>query len=277
MLPKGTISFRNKPSESVQGKVLTDLVEELLVEVQKKKKKFKHFTVLRKVNFNTKLRCGLLILKFKDHPFVLKLFIENPKTFVNPYAKGFEPMCFFVMAGGINRHLTGFTRIKNLGQVRKKIQTHDHWSKIIDFPRKWFWLPNNSRWIEITGHNIGNKKKLTTKLPSVYGIIADAIKADKTFSLFNKNEKKVGMELCNYLEHAIDPHIDNFMREKATNKIIMVDTEHFPSVVGLKQKNEFHNYISWYTFLALKCSKDGFFRTKRERKEAQKPSGFELL
>ena len=77
------------------------------------------------------------------------------------------------------------------------------------------------------------------------------------------------MELCNYLDLWIDPHIDNFMPEKGTDKIVIVDTEHFPSFVGLKEPVTFSGYLSWYTYLATKCLKSMFFRTKKERRQAQ--------
>ena len=77
------------------------------------------------------------------------------------------------------------------------------------------------------------------------------------------------MRLCNYLDLVIDPHIDNFLIERNTGKIAIVDTEHFLSVVGMKKKKKFTGYFSWGLHLAMKCAKEMFFKNKLERRLAQ--------
>lgn len=103
LLPQGEIAFRYEPDKTVSGRYLQQLVEELvqeLYETSHKKRTFKSFSILKMCDFNFKAIAGILILEFKDYPFVLKLFMETPQTFVNPSSKGFEPCCFFIMGGG---------------------------------------------------------------------------------------------------------------------------------------------------------------------------------
>lgn len=213
-----------------------------------------------------------MILRFNDYPFVLKLCIESPETFTNPYCKGLDNIWFFPMAGGINRHLTGLTRIKNLEIIKQRLADHHEYSQCIDLPRKWYWVPSKSAALKITGSNIGGKSKVFIEIPSTYAIIADEIKPQHHFRLFHKDQAVLALNLCNYLDLCLDPHINNFMVEKDTNKIVIVDTEHFPSVVGIKEKMTFDSYTSWYLYLMGKCAKDWFFRTKDERHLAQSTS-----
>ena len=147
--------------------------------------------MLKDSDFNSRSVSGLIILKFKEYPFVLKLFIKTPETFVKPLSEGMIPRFFFRMGGGINRHLSGFTRVKNLEEIRKKIEANPEWNELIDTPRKWFWLPKNPRWIEVRSKNIGPSGELKTELPAMYGIVADFIENDKSFSLWNTEDREM--------------------------------------------------------------------------------------
>lgn len=268
-LPSGHITYRNDPQQAVKSSALQKCIEKLVEEIQAKKRTYSHFKVLTAKNFNRKKICGMMILKFNDYPFILKLGIETPETFINPYCKGLDNIWFFPLGGGINRHMAGLTRIKNLETIKAKLALHNQWSTLVDVPRKWYWAPKKGPWLEIEGSNIGGLKKVNTKIPGIYAIIADEIEAEQTFNLFNKEQTKMALDICNYLDLWIDPHINNFMIEKGTKKVVIVDTEHFPSVVGIKEKVAFDSYTSWYLYLMGKCTKDWFFRTKPERQEAQ--------
>jgi hypothetical protein len=270
ILPSDIITFRTDPKKSVSRKQLTDLIDELLMEIKQGKHTFSHFTILQSKDYNFKKSNGLLIIKFNDYPFVVKLFVETPEGFVCPFDKGMEPIFFFFMAGGINRHLSGFTRIKNRQAIKQRI-TQSPWAHEIDIPRKWHWVPKSARWIEVRGKNIGSIKERTIELPGTYCIIADAIEADRNLSLLNADDKKRAMDLCNYLDIWIDPHMKNFMIEKGTGMLVIVDTEHFPTVVGLREKISFNSYSDWYLYLAGKCWRNAFMQTKWERRHPQKP------
>lgn len=270
LLPPSPISFRNSPGKSVDGKYLSILIDQLLDEIMQKNKRYTNFTILQNKGFNRRKACGLLIVKFNDYPFVVKLFIETPKSFVNPWAKGFEPIFFFYMGGGVNRHLSGFTRIKNLMYIKQRIASDPQWSNLVDVPRKWFWLPDTtSNWLEIMGTNIGGKQALHTHIPGIYAIVADAIDAERTFSSLKKGDLDKALGLTNFLHANLDLHITNFMVEKETKKIVIIDTEHFPTMVGLKEPKTFSSYLSWYTMLMGKCAEDMLFSTKQMRRDAQ--------
>lgn len=270
ILPEEPISLRTNPEKSVQRKQLTDLIDGLLDEIKEGKHTFTHFTILQSKDYNFKKCNGLLIVKFNDYPFVVKLFVESPDSFVSPFDKGFEPIFFFFMAGGVNRHLTGFTRIKNREIIKQRL-AKSPWVNDMDIPRKWHWVPHNSRWIEIRGKNIGNVKERSIQFPGTYCIIADAIEAERNLSLLSGTDKKRAMDLCNFLDIWIDPHMKNFMIEKGTGKFVIVDTEHFPTVVGLREKISFNSYTEWYLYLAGKCWRNAFMQNKHERRNPVKP------
>jgi hypothetical protein len=264
------IPYRNQKDTKVSGQEISDLIEELVREIFEHKKTFTHFDVLKRRDFNYKMLAGLLVFKFKEHPFVLKLFIETPEAFVKPFSKGWQPGCFFLMGGGINRYLSGFTRVKNLQVIKESIEGDPEWCKQIDAPRKWFWTPKKCRWFILRGKNLAGQKEHQVTLPSIYGIIADAIKTDKQFNIFNRKHREFALNLCHFLGNRIDPHIDNFMKEENTGKTLLVDTEHFPTMVGLRKPLHFTNYGSWYAQLTAKFVKDTFCRDKEFRKILQK-------
>lgn len=273
LLPDSAITYRSDQKKNVSGKQLKKLIENLLREIQQNKKKFRDFTILKKRDFTKKDNTGLLILKFNDYPFILKLFIETPTSFVNPVQKGFEPTCFFYMGGGITRHLTGLTRIKNLEEIKSIISENATWKDCVDFPRKWFWLPEQEQWITLCGHNIGPNQTIMTEIPAIYGVIADEITWSHPFSMRKENDKKVAMSLSNSVDQRIDPHINNFGIEKGSGKIVPIDFEHFPTVVGLDENDRSCNgYIEWYLSLCNKMAYDTYGKNKQQRRlEQYKP------
>lgn len=270
MLPPKNINYRYHPKKSVSGKKLGKLAQHVLHEVlvEKKKWKYTHFVALKNRDFSARDNSGLLIFKYKDYPFILKLFIETPQGFVRPYAKGFEPTCFFVM-GSAMRHLTGFTRIKNLEAIKKKIKPDPYWSSIVTWPKKWFWVPPNNKWFEVVGENIGPTGKSRIEFPSVYGVICDAIDSEGELSLLNRKSRLMGMALSRFLNYRIDPHLKNFLVEKGSKKLAIVDTEHFPTLVGLKREMRSQTYSAWYLKLAGKFISDKLFRNKKVRRNLQ--------
>ncbi len=273
LLPTGPISLYSRPSQHIGGHTLSKLIEELLVEIKKKRKKYKHFVILQHKNFNRRKQCGLLVLKFKDYPFVVKVFIETPQTFINPYCKGLENRFFFFMSGGANRHAAGLTRIRNLEVINEYIAKNPRWRNTVKTPRKWFWLPKNLQWLELEGKNIGNKKQLKTRFPGTYAIVADWINTDRKLVVPAHEKKAMIIDLCNDLRLFIDPHENNFIigynAQKNHYTITIIDTEHFPSIVGIKEKRQFRNHSQWYLYLAGKCFHDIYLRTKDKRHKAQ--------
>jgi hypothetical protein len=264
LLPKGKISFRYNPEQTVDSTLLDSLIEKAVQEIRNGRRTFSDFTILRDRDFNHKRLSGLIILKCNNFPFVVKLFMENPKSFVRPFRKGIVPSFCFFIGGGINRHLSGFTRIKNLYAFKEIVDNSPLWSDTVTLPRKWFWLPHDSRWFAINGTNFGPSTMEKTSIPGTYAIVADAIEIERTMSLRNKRDRKESLRLCNDVNFCVDPHIDNFMIEKGSGKIAVIDTEDFGYMTGRKDKDlgHYNSQIAWYVDLSLKAARDIFFRPK---------------
>ncbi len=270
LISDAMINYRYEPEKTVVGTQLAQLVEHLLSEIYERKKSYTHFTVLQKKDFSRRKACGLVVLKFKDYPFVVKLFIETPQTFIKPSGRGIEPVFFYYMGGGVNRHLSGLTRLKNLDYINSRLAQSPEFSKTVSTPRKWFWLPQEPLWFSVKGENMGGVGTvLTSQIPSTYAIIADAIEAEHQFSIKEPEDREFALKLCNYMDLNVDPHITNFMVEKNTGKVVIVDTEHFLTMVGFKKKYSINSYFSWYMQMTEKCAKDMLFCTKSERKARQ--------
>jgi len=267
-LPQGPISYRYDAQQSVDGSYLGHLAEKLIIEIQMERKQYTDFTVLKKSDFNSRMRSGLIILKYKDYPFILKLFLKTAESFVQQH-EGIIPKFLFRMGGGTNRHLSGFTRIPNLHNIQELLGQSDYWSTRIDTPRKWYWAPDPIPWITIEGTNIGNHGPCKTMIPGIYGLIVDAIDAERQFSLQSKEDREFCLHLSSYLGNCLDSHVDNLLVEKGTGKIVIIDTEHFPTMVGLKEPLIFESYPSWYLQLSKKCVMDNFMKDKGQRRAAQ--------
>lgn len=274
LLPKNPIPSISSPGNFLNPQHIDKTVNNLIHEIKKHKKTYTDFELLKDRNFNYKKKCGLLILKFKHYPLVLKLFMETPKTFIDPYCKGFENQFFFYMSGGNNRHIAGLTRIKNLELIHEQINNNPQWLNKIITPRKWYWLPKRPRWIVIKGHNIGEEKQIMTEIPSTYAIIADELDTTEELNgLSSLKKSEIIMQLCMDLHLFVDPHADNFILKYNPQTddymIHIVDTEHFPSMVGLKEEPFFNNHIEWYLYLGAKFFQDAFLQTKQSRRKAQ--------
>ena len=262
-----TIIYRNQPDKNVTRDKLDEIMERFIGELLKRKKSTDSFTdckILKDDDFNYKRGCGIIIVKFKNYPFVLKLLRETPETFVTPYSKGFVPTFLFTLGGGINRFLAGFTRIPNLHAINDMIAADPRWAPIVSAPRKWFWMPKNTRWFTVTGVNFG-PHTLSATYPSTYGIVCDEIIAERTLQISNKEDRRLALDLAHFIGDKIDPHICNFMVEKGTGKIVFIDTEHFASIVGLREHLEFKSYSAWYLKLSNNCLKKTMFRNKSTR------------
>jgi hypothetical protein len=172
-LDKPFIEYRFNRRYFFSTMKLKEDLELLVKQVKRGTKKYSSFSIIKKKNFNFKLKCGLLVLKHKRIPIVVKLFIERPETLINPTWKGLDPTCFFYMAGGANRHFAGFTRIKNRQYVEKWVAAHPFWKNKVILPRKWFWHPKDPEQIMIEGINLLPKKKKKITIPGIYAIIAD--------------------------------------------------------------------------------------------------------
>jgi hypothetical protein len=276
-LPKAPIIDYTCQSIKYSGETLDKHLQKLVQQVRSGKKTFHNFDIIKSSNFNDTLRCGLLILKHKKMPFVIKLFIEHPETLVHPTWKGIEPIFFFYM-GGVNRHFAGFTRIKNKEYINNWVENNEKWKGKVLVPRKWFWLPKDPKWILIEGENMrqDNEKEII-RIPGTYAIIADFFDY-KECKKYKKERKNIIMQFCNDINMHVDPHEDNFIITKNYQNpddfyLAIIDTEHFPTMVGMdaSQKITFSSHTEWLWCLALKCVQDIYFtpKSKRTQKKAR--------
>ena len=266
-----TVTFRKDPTKSVPRQELIAKLEKAIQKLQntdKKIKKLDDFIILKQRDFNYRKQTGLMVLKYKDYPFVVKLFIEKPETMTKPFGKGIEECAFFIMGGGMNRFLAGFTRIKNRDYIIGKIKSNRYWSAILDVPRKWYWVPDNVRYIAITSKYLGTQD-YHLEVPQMYAIFCDAIDAERTLSLLNREDRFLAIYATEYLGLCIDPHINNFIVEKDTQKVIIIDTEHFPTMVGIKEPFRINDFVTYYIRLFGKFMKKKLTLDKKTRRELQ--------
>ncbi len=265
------IPSRHDPKKKYDSKdIIIDLEAAVsqLMNTNKKIKKLEKFTILKQTDYNYLKHTGLIILRHKQYPFVVKLFMESPDNFVKPFNRGIEECAFFIMGGGMNRYLAGFTRIPNRNEINKKINSNRYWNNLIDTPRKWFWLPKNYQTIDIMGKNIGNKPHFM-RLPAMYALICDAIETDYAFTIFRQNDREVAISIAQFLGICIDPHINNFIVEKESKKIIIIDTEHFPTLIGIKDDFKINDFFTYYSRLIFKFMSKKLTYDKQARIELQ--------
>lgn len=280
-LPREMIPYRTEPERQVSGEELAQHAEDLLRIVRSSrriKKEMGNFIILKSCDFNPRTSSGLIVARLKNHPFVIKLFIETPESFVRPFSKGFEPGCMFVIGGGVSRFLAGFTRVKNAEYMRNYFERNPIWNGVLDLPRKWFWIPQSVQWLTVRGKNFyGEAPFLEIELPSVYAIFCDAIDSDRSLSLRNKHERRFALGLSQDLNNRLDPHINNFVIEKDSGLIVIIDTEHFPTMVGLEDHMIYKSYASWYVQLFLRGFCARYCTTKKVRRECSKKPAKDFL
>ncbi|MDR3646868.1 MAG: hypothetical protein P4L22_05010 [Candidatus Babeliales bacterium] len=256
----------NDETKKITNSELNELIEKLYSELKSQKTKFTNFKTLKHRDYNKFNKTGNIILKFNDYPLILKLFIETPESLSKPFSKAFQARGIFNL-GGSFRHLMGFTRIKNLELIEESIKDHPEWKDKIELPRKWFWLPKEPTWIEITGYNLGDSAEQHTKIPAVYALVCDLMpgREDDPERINYYNDY---LRLCTHLHYTLDAHTNNFLVKD--KKILLIDTEHFAILSGNQKKLEpVTDYTSWYIRVAKKYIKEKFLSDKAHRRFRQ--------
>jgi hypothetical protein len=261
MIPEGTIEFRNKTG-SIQGQTLSHLAELLLQELKAGKKSFTDFSILKDTDFSYATLSGLIVLKFKDYPFVIKLSMEHPDTIVQPLSKGTIAYFIFVIGGNL-RHLSNFTRIPNLERIRNLLSYNPFYLRYLDFPRKWYWKPQHMEELKVVWQCKDQQE--TMLMPSTYAVISDFIEFEPNQPQRDLN--KLSMKVATDTGFLIDPHSGNIVIEKGTRNYVLLDTEDFRMMVGLNRSMKSKKYSSWLIELTAKGAKTMLFRTKQERLE----------
>lgn len=258
-LPQDLIHFRDH-SGIVQTSTLSKLANEVIEAIKMGQRDFKHFKILKDRDFNYATLSGLLVLKYKDYPFVIKISIEHPHTIIKPFSKSYEAAGMFVVGGNL-RHLSNFTRIMNLKRIQKILFHNPFYIQNIDFPRKWYWLPDCSYDLKIEWSC--NHKHDVISIPSIYAVISDFI---ETESQQPQNElNKLSMKVARDVGFLIDPHAGNMVVEKNTRKYILLDTEDFRLMTGLSASMNANKYIGWWIEMIGTSAKTCFLRTKKQR------------
>ncbi len=220
--------------------------------------------MLKKNNYNTRNGTGALVIAFKNLPFVIKVFRETPYTFVRPRYRDLEQRCLFKLSGGVSRYLTGFTRIKNLDYIRSHIQNDPTWKTTVDTPRKWFWIPPETPWFELKGINVNGIPEQTISFPSTYVVVADKIEIERTFTLTDAEDRHLVIGFTTGIGEYPDPNISNYVIDKNGN-VMFLDSEHFPSNLGMREPFNYTTHGTWYSYLVKKFFKDVYFKSKAER------------
>ena len=258
-LPPGILTFRNNKG-CIDTKILSQLANELIDEIKHRKRTFSHFAILKDKDFNYKSLSGLIIAKFKDYPFVIKLSIEHPHTIIQPFSTNIDTTGQFIIGGNF-RHFSNFTRITNLLHIQQLLKSKRIDQTILDFPRKWYWKPNTCHDLKIVWTCNNNKEIIN--IPSAYATIADFIYTDKLQP--QKELNKFAMQIATASNFSIDPHAGNIVIEQHPQQYVLLDTEDFRILAGLEQNMKAKRYVGWYLELILHCMKTYFFRTKQER------------
>lgn len=275
MLPQGQLAARHNPDHRIDTAKVKQIIEQLIVDVLAGKRQYHGVTVLKNKDFNRHQKTGLLIVELEGFPLVIKLFIESAHSLVRPYGKGLE-MSMVFLGGGAWRHTEGFTRFKNLEDLKNYVAASDTWRDKVVFPQKWFYLPEDPRWLTIKAVNVGEPGERTVQIPGVYAVICEKIEKHpvKTVSL------ETSLTFCTDVDYVMDPHVRNFMIELQTEKIAIIDTEYFPWLLGFREKiKPVNSYVTWYANLAGKSMADKFAASKRDRKKRQfggKESAYKL-
>jgi len=249
-LPRNFVSYRYDPCKQVSGAELQTMVEGFVDEVIQKKEPYKNFTVLQKRDFNQEDGLGLLILKCKKHPFVIKFFRESREGLFGCSSRGFVANILSHMNGGVSNHMIGFSRIKNLEFIKNKIVQDSELKERLSTPRKWFLLPKQNRWLEISNDD-GQSVKQILKIPDTYCIVSDFVEGERA-SFFNSNHRDICMAISNEFKNRIDANPKNFLFESRTGKVAIIDTENFLVMTGT-QKGTFPSYLSWVASLTTKA------------------------
>lgn len=259
LIPQEIIQFRNS-SGSVSGATLSNLAQELLEQIKVGQRKFPNFSILKDKDFNYQTLSGLIIVKFNNYPFVLKLSIEHPHTMVQPFSKSIEATGIFVIGGNL-RHLSNFTRIPNLERIKIMLSYNPFYLHCLKFPRKWFWKPEKIHDLKIIWECNGQKE--TIFLPSVYATISDFIETEPNQPQSDLN--KLSMKIATDTGFLIDPHSGNIVIEKGTHNYVLLDSEDFRMMVGLDRSMKAKKYICWYIELLCNSIQTMLFRTKDVR------------
>lgn len=268
LLPANDITSRDG-SMVVQGNDIGTEIDATLKELRSGKRNLTYFKILKDKEFNWQNFAGLIVLKSKKYPFVVKLFTENPSTLLDVRSKGMQHAAMSRLSGGANRYLAGFTRIRNLEKTKESVK-NIKMPMALDFPRKWYWVPNGEKTMTITGKNFKgaqDPKVYSMTLPSTYAIVADWVENSVSLSHMRNKYRVSILDLCQALNFEIDPNLKNYHIERGTNKLVLIDTEHYRSLLALDEKKiPTNSYMMLHLYVAAHAMGRGLSSAKPQRR-----------
>lgn len=259
--PFGSIVLRYT-QECISGSLVRSYIAKAVDEIihHCKGDELTYSIILKDSDFNYKYHAGLAVVRLKDFPFVLKIYRETPYTFCHPFSKGLVPILFFRTGNGANRHMSGLTRIPMRDSIRSLFDQYDEWRDRITIPRKWLWLPDNPEWLVIEGSI--TLAPFEVRIPALYVVVCDEIEIERSFSVLNPEDRAIAIELSNICGNELDANMPNFVVEKGTGKIAVIDTEYFKVMLGLSEPLYPSSYYGWIAGLAQHSIKRMFFTDK---------------
>lgn len=266
LLPVKTIEPLHADGASIDGKEVNEICQQLYNEILQDAKQYTDCTILKNNDLQVSDKSGLVIVKSNKQPVVIKLFMEAPKTLTHPYRGRRFDMNMIFMVSGNWRYTLGFSRVQTAELTRRYLAGTEFATRVT-IPRKWFWIPDNVPWIKITIHNVGQYQDHVIMLPSIYAIVCDAIEVDEDKEV----PLKESFALCKSVNFMLDPNKKNFIVEKHTGKIGVIDTENFRAVMHLNRPlHTKNNHIQWYIHLAGNAFRNKFCFHKEARKQRQR-------
>jgi len=188
---------------------------------------------------------GMLIVRLRDHPFVVKLFIASHDTLVRPYS--WESFFFMRMNGGISRHIAGLTRLTTNQSLQQFFKQHRTSYPDVTVPRIWSWIPSDTSKLTVQLEEHG--ATYHASLPSVYAFVYDHIRYTENAHA----PQSLVFDMFQDTDNMFDPHQGNCVIDTQTHEHVILDTEHFPTIVGFEKPLYTRSYPYWYVTMALQC------------------------
>ena len=262
MFPSDQILHCNR-DEKVNSSAVRYEIEKVIKKIFRSKKRcsLSNAHILKDSDFNYRSSAGLVVVKLKQYPFILKIYRETPQTFCSPCSKGLVPTFVFRTGNGATRHLSGLTRIPMRDVLENLLENMPAWKDRIVLPRKWLWLPDDLRWLYISGDS--DLFSFNAWIPSVYVIVCDSIEIERSLSFLNEADRTLAIQIGQIFDNKIDSNIPNFVIQKGTGKIAIIDTEYFPLMLSLKNSFKAESYSNWLFQLAQMSAKKIVYLDKK--------------
>ncbi len=151
------------------------------------------------------------------------------------------------MNGGINRHISGLTRVTTNKALSQFLSAHRHAYPNITTPRVWAWQPPDTSWLHLSLHH--GKTHATTTIAREYALINDLVE----YQAGHTAPRDIVFSLFCATDNLFDPHDGNCVYEIPTQSYVILDTESFMTMIGFSRPRYTHSYVGWYVHLISYC------------------------